>query len=146
MGMNVLLHQEIKSVQSGNEQKIKKIPNTPTTAETPDISCAWEDQLSELPLDQRRATLLDLVLDQVSAILGYQDHHSLPSSACDTPLTELECDSFMGILLRGRLGKVVSVLLPMNLTFNETTATVQALVDYLLARMVFVDSTSSSSV
>lgn len=45
----------------------------------------------------------------------------------------------MGTMLRGRLGKLVSVLLPINLTLNEATATVQALVEYLLARMVFVD-------
>ncbi|KAJ6028384.1 polyketide synthase type 1 [Penicillium herquei] len=112
--------------------------------ETPPIQlsgedCAWEDQLNKIPADQRRPMLLKLVLSQVSAVLGYQDHQSIPSSAWDTPLSGLGFDSFMGTLLRGRLGHLVGVLLPMNLVSSEATSTINALVDYLLAHMVLAD-------
>ncbi|KAJ5634322.1 polyketide synthase type 1 [Penicillium herquei] len=103
------------------------------------VNCTWEDELSKIPPDQRRPTLLMLVLSQVSAVLGYPDHQSIPSSAWDTPLTDLGCDSFMGTLLRGRLGHLVSVLLPIDLVSNGATSTIQALVDYLLAHIVLVD-------
>ena len=111
------------------------LPATVAGADT----CAWENPLSDLSPEQRHVTLLGLVQDQVAAVLGHQDRQSLPSSAWDTPFTDLGCDSFMGTLLRQRLGKLVAVLLPVNLTFNEATATTQALVQYLLARMVLVD-------
>ncbi|KAJ5727426.1 polyketide synthase type 1 [Penicillium malachiteum] len=112
-----------------------KAPESQSSAE----SCAWEDELSKIPSSQPRPQLLKLVLSQVSAVLGYQDHQSIPSSAWDTTLTDLGCDSFLGTLLRGKLGHLVSVLLPIDLISNEATSTIQALVDYLLAHMVLVD-------
>lgn len=116
-------------------------PDTPTTAADKDI-CAWDDQLSRLAPEKRRAALLGLVQDEVAAVLGYQDRRYVPSSAWDTPFTDLGFDSVLGILLRNRLGKRAGVSLPANLAFKEATATAQELVEYLLARMKVVAATT----
>lgn len=96
---------------------------------------AWHDQLDSLLPEKHRAVLLRLVQDEVAVVLGFKDSGFVPSSAWDTPLTELGFDSVLGILLRNRLGKQIGVSLPGNLIFNEATGTAQALVDFLLVRM-----------
>lgn len=115
-------------------EALKHGPVTPPLEE--DINaCVWNAQLNSLLPDQRHAMLLRLVQDEVAVVLGFKDSGSVPSSAWDTPLTDLGFDSVLGILLRNRLGKQIGVPLPGNLIFNEATGTAMALVDYLLVRM-----------
>lgn len=115
-------------------ETLKHGPVTPPLEE--DINaCMWNAQLNSLQPDQRRVMLLRLVQDEVAVVLGFKDSGSVPSSAWDTPLTDLGFDSVLGILLRNRLGKQIGVPLPGNLIFNEHTGTAMALVDFLLVRM-----------
>ncbi|ROV98058.1 hypothetical protein VMCG_07037 [Cytospora schulzeri] len=128
-------------------EPVPEDPETPTAvAAAGRDTCAWQDHLSSLPAEQHRAALLSLVQVEVAAVLGYQDHQYVPRTAWDTPLTELGFDSVLGILLRNRLGKQAGVPLPANLTFNEATATSQALVEYLLARMEPVAAMKTNSI
>lgn len=115
-------------------ETLKHGPVTPPLEEDID-ACMWNAQLNSLLPDQRRAMLLRLVQDEVALVLGFKDSGSVPSSAWDTPLTDLGFDSVLGILLRNRLGKQIGVPLPGNLIFNEATGTAMALVDFLLVRM-----------
>ncbi|KAJ5186314.1 polyketide synthase type 1 [Penicillium cf. viridicatum] len=109
-------------------------PETPVTEVS--VGTCWEDQLGQVSAEKRRPMLLELVQDEVSVILGYPDRHSLPPSAWSTSFAGLGCDSYMGTMLRGRLGRLVAVQLPIDLIFNEATSNVQSLVDYLLSHIV----------
>lgn len=113
---------------------LKAAPVTPPLEADID-ACLWNNQLNSPLPEQRRAALLRLVQDEVAVVLGFKDSGSVPSSAWDTPLTDLGFDSVLGILLRNRLGKQIGVPLPGNLIFNESTGTALALVDFLFNRM-----------
>lgn len=103
----------------------------------------WQEQLNKILPEQRQSALRDLVQIQVAAALGFQDSESLPSLAFDTPFTDLGCDSVMGIVLRNRLTKKSGVRMPANLIFDQTTATAQAVVEYLLTRIELADGTEA---
>ncbi|KAJ5160055.1 polyketide synthase type 1 [Penicillium canariense] len=109
-------------------------PETPATEVS--VGMGWEDQLSQVPAEKRRAMLVEMVQDEVSVTLGYPDRHSLSPSAWSTSFVGLGCDSYMGTMLRGRLAQLVAVQLPIDLIFNEATSTVQSLIDYLFGQIV----------
>lgn len=112
-------------------------PSPPETSATEvSVGICWEDQLSQVPAEERRPMLLELVQDEVSIILGYPDRHLAPPSAWSTSFASLGCDSYMGIMLRSRLAQLVAVQLPVDLIFNEATSTVQFLIDYLFSHIV----------
>ncbi|KAL2697752.1 hypothetical protein AAEP93_011656 [Penicillium crustosum] len=122
------------SLESSETKNRPSRPETPATEVS--VGICWEDQLSQVPAAKRRPMLLELVQDEVSIILGYPDRHSVPPSAWSTSFAGLGCDSYMGIMLRSRLAQLVAVQLPIDLIFNETTSTVQSLIDYLFSHIV----------
>lgn len=89
----------------------------------------WRKQLAHTALDQRDRKLLELVRDEVAAVLGYQDQ-GLP----DRPLTDLGFDSSTSVLLSNRLRRLSGLLdLPVTLAIDYET--LPALVEYLSGRL-----------
>lgn len=106
-----------------------------TQAAAAAVTLTWHEQLAGLPAEKRHSTLLCLVQDEVATVLGYQSRQDVPVSSWDRCLGDLGFDSFMGILLRKRLSKLVGQSLPVGLVLNDAASTVPALVEDLLSRM-----------
>ncbi|CAN8104694.1 unnamed protein product [Discula destructiva] len=105
-------------------QSLSKMPDD-TEKQT-----SWKKKLAALQSrDDRAATLLGLVRNEVAAVLGYQAGDTLP----DRPFADLGMDSFTAVQLRNRLS-VLSGLkgLPATLAFDENTSI--ALVENLVVR------------
>lgn len=85
------------------------------------------EQLSALPIAQRRRFLRDYLIEQVSAVLGLTETGQL---ATGTGFSELGMDSLMTLELRNRLQKSVNMALPSTLAFKYPS--VDELLDFLI--------------
>jgi acyl transferase domain-containing protein/acyl carrier protein len=86
------------------------------------------EQLSALPLAQRRRFLRNYLVEQVSAVLGLTE----PSQLADgIGFAELGMDSLMTLDLRNRLQKAVNAALPSTLAFKYPS--VDELLDFLIS-------------
>ncbi|MGW1998335.1 type I polyketide synthase, partial [Embleya sp. NPDC001921] len=74
-------------------------------------------RLAALGEEDRRRALRDLVAAQVAAVLGRAD----TDVAVDRPLRDLGLDSMAAVELRGRLGAVLGLHLPVTLVFSHPT-------------------------
>ncbi|MEU4227086.1 SDR family NAD(P)-dependent oxidoreductase [Nonomuraea sp. NPDC026600] len=93
-----------------------------------------KDKLTGLPEPDRRKILLDLVLDQVTAVLG---HTSADEVDPHRPFDELGFDSLTAVELRNRLNTAVDRRLPTTLAFDHATPI--ALAEYLLTEIAPAD-------
>jgi myxalamid-type polyketide synthase MxaB len=85
------------------------------------------EQLSALPVEQRRRFLRNYLIEQVSAVLGLTETGQL---ATGTGFSELGMDSLMTLELRNRLQKTVNMALPSTLAFKYPS--VDELLDFLI--------------
>ncbi|MEU7857487.1 SDR family NAD(P)-dependent oxidoreductase [Nonomuraea sp. NPDC049141] len=93
-----------------------------------------KDRLAGLPEPDRRKILLDLVLDQVTAVLG---HTSADEVDPHRPFDELGFDSLTAVELRNRLNTAVDRRLPTTVAFDHATPI--ALAEYLLTEIAPAD-------
>jgi NAD(P)-dependent dehydrogenase (short-subunit alcohol dehydrogenase family)/acyl carrier protein len=86
-------------------------------------------RLASLPQDQWHTTVLDIVRDQVAAVLGHQPH------AIDTnrKFKDLGFDSLTAIELRNALTQITGLTLPATIIFDHPTPT--ALAYHLLTQV-----------
>ncbi|MER5874204.1 type I polyketide synthase, partial [Streptomyces sp. NPDC002044] len=85
----------------------------------PAAPVSLRDRISRMSGAKRRSALLDVVLEEVAAILG----HATPS-ALDPGrgLTDLGFDSLTAVELRGRLSTLTGLVLPATLVFDHPSS------------------------
>ncbi|PJI99794.1 acyl transferase domain-containing protein [Streptomyces sp. 2333.5] len=98
---------------------------------------ALRTSLSELPEDERRRMLLDVVRENVAAVLG---HHQGGAIDDEQPFKDLGLDSLTAVELRNRLASATGLPLPATLLFDLPSPS--ALAHHLLARMGSQESKS----
>ncbi|MFH9819115.1 type I polyketide synthase [Streptomyces sp. NPDC017230] len=89
------------------------------TASTGDHGKALSERLAGLPAAEQAQVLLDLVRDQVAAVLGHSATYRIDA---DQGLFEVGFDSLTSIELRNRLRDLTERKLPPNLVFDYPTA------------------------
>ncbi|MFC7896641.1 type I polyketide synthase, partial [Streptomyces sp. NPDC057381] len=92
---------------------------TAHTASTGDQGKALSERLAGLPAAEQAQVLLDLVRDQVAAVLGHGATYRIDA---DQGLFEVGFDSLTSIELRNRLRDLTERKLPPNLVFDCPTA------------------------
>lgn len=103
-------------------------------ATTPRAEQSLADRLAGVAEAKRRGVVLDLVRENVAAVLGYG---SADDIGPDRGFSELGFDSLGGVEFRNRLSKVTGLSLPSTLVFDYPTAGDVA--DYLLAQTVVAE-------
>ncbi|WP_455711686.1 SDR family NAD(P)-dependent oxidoreductase [Streptomyces kronopolitis] len=98
---------------------------------------ALRTSLSELSEDERRRMLLDVVRENVAAVLG---HHQDGAVDDEQPFKDLGLDSLTAVELRNRLASATGLTLPATLLFDLPSPS--ALAHHLLTRMGSQQSTS----
>ncbi len=87
-------------------------------------------QLAALGEHERRAAVLEIVLEHVAAVLG---HRSASSIDVGAQFKELGFDSLIGVELRNRLARATGLQLPATLIFDHPTP--EALAECLLGEL-----------
>ncbi|MYQ48701.1 SDR family NAD(P)-dependent oxidoreductase, partial [Streptomyces sp. SID4985] len=104
---------------------------TVTAADTPvGGASAWHDRMTQLPVQERRDEVLDLVCAVVAEVLGHTDRTAV---APDRAFKDIGLDSLGAVELRNRLGNRTGLRLPATAVFDHPSPT--ALVDHLLDRI-----------
>ncbi|KUL39324.1 hypothetical protein ADL15_09920 [Actinoplanes awajinensis subsp. mycoplanecinus] len=95
---------------------------------------AFQRRLTQLPADDLRAALADLVARQAAVVLG----HTAPDDVdAHQPFLEAGFDSLTSVELRNRLGTATGLTLPTTLLFDHPTP--DALVTHLAGRLARPD-------
>jgi len=110
-----------------------------TTVQADDVSLA--ERLAELPESERGQRLLELVCEQVAAVLG---HESTADIGPDRAFGELGFDSLTAVELRNRLGAVTGLRLVATLVFDYPTPA--ALAEHLLAEVLPTEAAPATEV
>jgi acyl transferase domain-containing protein/acyl carrier protein len=94
--------------------------------QAPELSLA--ERLAELPEAEHGAAVLELVREEVAAVLG---HASADAVAPQRTFAELGLDSLAALEMRNRLGALAQMPMPITLVFDYPTAA--ALAEFLLS-------------
>jgi polyene macrolide polyketide synthase len=86
------------------------------------------ERLARVPEAEREAALLELVREEVAAILGHASAEEVPP---ERPFSELGFDSLAAVEMRNRLGAMAGAQMPITLIFDYPSAA--ALAAFLLA-------------
>ncbi|MEU4149167.1 type I polyketide synthase [Streptomyces sp. NPDC026659] len=104
---------------------------TVTAADAPvGGASAWHDRMTQLPVQERRNEVLDLVCAVVAEVLGHADRTGV---APDRAFKDIGLDSLGAVELRNRLGNRTGLRLPATAVFDHPSPT--ALADHLLDRI-----------
>ncbi|MGX1855444.1 SDR family NAD(P)-dependent oxidoreductase [Streptomyces sp. NPDC055299] len=98
---------------------------------------ALRTRLSELSEDERRRMLLDVVRENVAAVLGHSQGGAIDD---EQPFKDLGLDSLTAVELRNRLASATGLTLPATLLFDLPSPSVLA--HHLLTRMGSQESKS----
>ena len=88
------------------------------------------ERLAKLPAEEHQGVALELVREEVAAVLGYPSGEDIPP---ERPLGELGVDSLAAMEMRYRLGSLAGVQMPITLVFDYPTSA--ALAGFLLAEV-----------
>jgi NADPH:quinone reductase-like Zn-dependent oxidoreductase/acyl carrier protein len=83
-----------------------------------DDALTWRRRLARMAAGNRGRVLLDLVLAQVAALLGYADEHAIRA---ESPFRELGFDSLTAVELRNRLSSTTGLRLAATLVYDHPT-------------------------
>ncbi len=108
------------------------VPATRRAARREDVGDgpAWPRQLSALPAESRHAALSELLVGEVTTVLGYGEDEELDD---DQSFKDMGFDSLAGVELRNRVTAATGLRLPATLVFDRPT--VPDLVDHLLGEL-----------
>ncbi|WP_449289806.1 type I polyketide synthase [Nocardia jiangsuensis] len=99
------------------------------------------ERLTALPEAERAPLLLDLVRNQVAAVLGHRDHREIGEARS---FRELGLDSLTAVELRNRLNTETGLGLPATLVFDYPTA--RDIADHLLDALLGGDRTEAAEI
>ncbi|MER5794513.1 SDR family NAD(P)-dependent oxidoreductase, partial [Streptomyces sp. NPDC001980] len=104
---------------------------TVTAADAPNGGdTAWRDRMAQLPVEERRDAVLDLVRTVVAEVLGHADRTGVTP---DRAFKDIGLDSLGGVELRNRIGSRTGLRLPATAVFDHPSPA--ALAGHLLDRI-----------
>lgn len=111
------------SRESGPGAGAEARPSSSASAPEMPTGDSLAGRLGSLPVRRQESVVLELVLTEVVAQLGYASHEALPANRT---FKELGFDSLAGVELRNRLSAELGVRLPATLVFDNPTPEILA--------------------
>ena len=130
LAFTALRDQESAGALSPVLRGLVRAPARRAAAAQPGATLSLADRLAGLDEAKRRSTLLDLVREHVSTVLGYASGDAVDP---ERTFKEVGFDSLSAVELRNRLNAATELRLPATVTFNYPTSA--ALAEYLVKEL-----------
>ncbi|MDQ1014254.1 type I polyketide synthase [Streptomyces afghaniensis] len=131
--------EDVPALLSGLARPTARRTTLTTAAPAASLADGLVDRLAPLDPGDRRTALLDVVREQVAAVLGHQDAQRVEPSRA---FRDLGFDSLTAVELRNALGAATGLRLPATLIFDHPTP--RALAEHLLSDL-FPDTATGTT-